>query len=200
MWLKLGGVRLHVSFLFAAFLAFGLQGTARTELLPFLLSAVFHECAHALALRRCGVRELTLFLLPGGARLESGGMGSLPDGKLAAAALAGPVCNFAQAGVAALMNRYDPLPFLAAAVRVNLTLGAGNLLPLSFLDGGAALEALCWKYRKKAPPGQDITDLLLTAGLVFLSAGFLLSGRHAETLLAFTGYCLFYQLGRRARP
>jgi len=66
-------------------------------------------------------------------------------------ALAGPVCNFAQAlvwgvfGVSLALMHFDE-PFFtrmaAAGVGVNLVLGVLNLFPLPPLDGGRVLTAL----------------------------------------------------------
>ena len=200
MLLELGRLRLRVSVLFAAFLALMLQNEARRALGPLFLAASLHETAHLVFLRAFGCRDLTLSLLPGGARLEGNAMAALSYRQACAAALAGPCCNFLLAGAAALFLFFGESSFARAFLRVNLTLGGVNLLPFSFLDGGGALLALLSQYKKGAPPTLRASDLALTAALAALSAGLLLFRVHAEFLFAFTGYCILYQIFRRQNP
>lgn len=197
MRLKLGDLRLRVGFLFTAFLALAVQGGSRGVLLPLFFAALLHEAAHLVCLRKFGCRGLTLSLLPGGARLEGAAFAALSYRQALAAALAGPACNFMLAGLTALLGCVRPLPAARSFLRVNLMLGGVNLLPLSFLDGGAALSALLSQYKKEAPPSLRASDLILTAVLACLSAGLLVFHIRAEFLLAFTGYCIVYQLIRR---
>ena len=69
----------------------------------------------------------------------------------------------------------------------------GSLGPLFI----AALLALRAQYAKGAPPTLRASDLILTAALVFLSAGLLVFGARPRFLVAFTAYCAAYQLLRR---
>ena len=194
MWLKLGRLRVRCTFLFAVFLALLLQGPGRETLLLLLLFAALHECAHALLLLRFGCEGLTLTLLPGGLRLADDAFAGLSHRQTAAAALAGPVCNLLlAAGCAGLYIRLRQPCFLISA-RLNLLLCCGNLLPLSFLDGGAAFYALLSQYKKNAPRSPRGGDLLCSAALCLLCGGLLYARKRADFLLAFTGYCLSYQL------
>ena len=197
MQLKLGRLRLRVTFFFTAFLALVTYTPAGRSLAPLFVAALLHETAHLLVLRAFGCRDLSLILLPGGARLEGDAMTGLGYRRAAAAALAGPACNLLLAGCTALLMRVRPVSGGQAFVRVNLTLGGVNLLPLSFLDGGAALLALLSQHKKGVPPTLRTSDLMLTALLVCLSAGLPVFHIRADFLAAFTGYCLLYQILRR---
>lgn len=197
MWFKLKNLRIRLTFLFAVFFALTLQGRARGELFTLLLCAALHECAHAFLLLRFGCKNLTLTLLPGGLRLSDDAFASLSYRQMASAALAGPLCNFALAAAGAVLFLFLPREGLRRFITVNLLLGGGNLLPLSFLDGGAAFYALLSFYKKSAPPHIGGGDLLCTVALCFLCGGMLLLKKRADLLAAFTGYCLAYQLLRR---
>lgn len=124
-------------------------------------SVLLHELGHALVARRLGVgvRDITLWPLGGVAMLEG-----MPDDPAVegAVALAGPLVNFALAGlgivgllmlgVLSQMTSMAPfelgvVPVLGLLVWVNLVMGVFNLLPAFPMDGGKILRSLLARRR-----------------------------------------------------
>lgn len=140
MYIRLGRVRIHIGFPFAAFCAFAANSRLGESLTLVFVSALLHEAGHAAVLLGLGDRSLTLFLSPGGARIESRLSGALPYKNDIAAAAAGPLVNIAiAAGAAMLFSATGGERFIRAA-EANIALGAVNLLPMTFLDGGRILS------------------------------------------------------------
>ena len=191
MYLRLGSVRVHVTFLFAAAAAYIANTGRGEEIVIVFVSALLHECAHAVFLLSYGCRELTLELNPGGAKLRGAGLELLGAKQTLCAALAGPALNLLLAGALAVCRRLRPSPVFDEGCGVNLLLGGVNLLPLSFLDGGRALDCLLLLFSKQPPhpSRRRALDLLLLAALALFSAALLLCRRDAFFMLLFTAYC-----------
>lgn len=191
MYLEFPGVRIHISFFFAAALAFAVNSGRGRAVAVVFMSALVHECAHIFFLRRWGAGDLSVSLYPGGARISGGGWEALPYGAAAVAALAGPAVNFLLSGGCFRLFSVTGAALFREAAAVNLSLGALNLLPLSFLDGGRVLRSLLAGKQKKPAPlwlrrGVDLAVILLLAGLaVALTA----MGRDALFFLLFALYC-----------
>ncbi len=195
MYLKLPGVRVHVSFLFTAFLALVLRTGSGKDVAVVFASALAHEAAHLVCLLACGCRDLTLTLLPGGARIGGAGFGALPYKKATLCVLAGPAVNLVLAGTLFLCCRLWGAA-LTRAAEINLALGLGNLLPLSFLDGGRALRAAL-DAKRNAPVSAAAVGALDTAVLVFLCAAtavLTVLGADTSFLMLFTAYCIVSKL------
>lgn len=198
MYLRLGKVRLHVSFLFSAFIAFIIGREESSGLSVMFVSALLHELGHLIFLLSYGCENLTLGLYPGGARITGQGIDTLPYQKALVSVLAGPFVNLLLFGVltgAATLTDISDLDFAAG---INLKLALFNLLPLSFLDGGRALHYIfmltkndvLFLERKRAV---DIVVLLL---LAVLTAVIFLTGRDALFLAVFTVYCFLKICGK----
>ena len=194
MSIDCGPVRIRAGFLFFAWVAFLVccGGAGRLPLL--FLCAVWHEAGHAAALFLCGARRITVVLHPGGASIRDAGVSQLPYGRLCAAAFAGPAANLVAAGALRLAAVRSPSDAAAELVRIHLLLCCVNLLPLSFLDGGAGAAALYCALRKPdAPPDPAIPDLLTLAALCGGCVWLLAKRLPAWHALAFTGYCILYE-------
>ena len=191
MYFKLPGVRIKVTFLFAAALALALDAGRAAAVGTVFFSALLHECAHLALLLSYGEKDLTLLLLPGGARIENASLQLLPYKKLLVCALAGPAVNLLLAGALFLCAGRSGDAFFARAARVNLLLGGCNLLPVSFLDGGRALHAfLALKSKNPVPEGvRKVTDLAAVAALAAAAVFLWLTGRDALFFALFAGYC-----------
>ena len=191
MYLKLPGVKIHVTFLFAAALALAINAGRAEAVGTVFASALLHECAHLALLLSYGEKNLTLTLRPGGASIENASLSALPYQKLLVCALAGPAVNLTLAGLFFVCGQRFHGEFFGQAARVNLLLGGFNLLPLSFLDGGRALDCiLCLKRKSPVPGGvRRGIDVLVVSLLAAASVYLLFTGRDALFLLLFTAYC-----------
>ncbi len=191
MYLKLPRVTVRVTFLFAAALALA-ANTGRAEAVgTVFVSALLHECAHLALLLSYGEKDLTLLLLPGGARIENAALQALPYRKLLVCALAGPAVNLLLAGALYLCFLRSHGAFFLQAAEVNLLLGGCNLLPVSFLDGGRALESLVCLKRKSPVPlrVRRLTDICTVLLLAAASVRLWLTGRDAVFFGLFAAYC-----------
>jgi Zn-dependent protease len=181
--------------MFAAYTAFLFNTQKGRDLLLLLLCAAAHETGHIAALMRFGVKNVTVELHPGGAALKNAGLEMLPYSRAAVAALAGPAVNAVSFAVFFLLYRLLHVEVFSELYKINLVLGAVNLLPLSFLDGGTALRSVISLVKKDgAPPDMAAVDLITLIIMSFLCAAAVLSGRQAYYAIAFTGYCIVYFL------
>ena len=198
MYLDFGKVRVHVSFPFAAVLAYALNTGRGEGLLTLFVCALLHECAHAVFLLGFGCRGLTLELRPGGARLKSEGAQRMSARQTLCAVLAGPAVNLLLAAALFVCRTLRPSFVFDAGVRVNLLLGGLNLLPISFLDGGRALDCLFLLVAgRPAPPGlAAAADLAVTSLLGLMCAYLFACGRDAFYLALFTAYCIAAAFGK----
>lgn len=142
----------------------------------FFASVLLHELGHSvLALReKVPVKSITLFIFGGVAQI-----GSEPPtaGAEFRIAIAGPLVSFALAalfaGLGAVLSGVDSLSAsLAYLGRINLLLGAFNLIPGFPLDGGRVFRALLWKTRGNF---RSATKWASRAGRV-VAFGFILYG------------------------
>lgn len=190
MYLRLRRVKIHVTFFFAAALAFALNSENAARVGAVFAGALLHECAHLALLLSYGCTGLTLTLRPGGAVISGAGAEMLPPQKLLVAVLAGPAVNLTLAGALALCARRWRAGPLYYAAGVNLLLGAANLLPLGFLDGGRALACLRAVKGKDVPPrAAAAADILTLVFLCALTAAAALAGRDPLFSAMFTAYC-----------
>lgn len=149
-------------------------------------SLVFHEFAHSLVSRRYGIpiSSITLFIFGGVAQLDK--EPSSPKAEFLAA-IAGPLSSFAlSAGLyLAFEVGYQiqfPLPVLGVLgclAVANSLLGGFNLIPAFPLDGGRALRAGLWHWKKDfrratqwaSRVGSIFGLLLILSGLAYLITG-----------------------------
>lgn len=159
----------------------GLSGTV--FILALFACVVLHEFGHSLTAKRFEVetRDITVYPIGGIASLES--MPSKPDQELQVA-LAGPVVNFAIAGILAIVLKLTGTfdlqalrnftltsnSFVEKLMIANLALAAFNLIPAFPMDGGRVLRALLAMKIKslKATKIAAKTGQLLAIAFVFL--------------------------------
>lgn len=194
MYLKLGKIRIHITFAFAAFAAFAANSDAGERLTLIFASALLHECVHLCFLIGYGCRNIRLTLRPGGAAISCAGTELLNARKSVPVFLSAPLMN-AVLGAALffLAGRFSSEALLTAA-RINLRLGAVNLLPVSFLDGGRALKAVLDARKSEAvslrvSAAADAGSLTLLAAY---TATLALTRRPWGGAAVFTGYCLVF--------
>jgi len=155
-----------------------------------------HEFGHALVASRFGIQAKNIILLPIGGIASIEKFPGNPKQELAIS-IAGPMVNFAIAGILALflhpfMFLWETPPdvsithghdFLYNLYAVNIGLAAFNLIPAFPLDGGRILRALLGfklNYIRAttivATLGKIIAGLFIVAGLVFFNLVLLVIG------------------------
>jgi Zn-dependent protease len=120
----------------------GMQGVA--FLLAVFATVVIHELAHSVVAIRLGGSVKSILLLPIGGVAQ---MDRMPEGPRAEMliAISGPLVNFAIAGLFFLLMYAGYLShasFFRDFIRVNLLIGAFNLLPAFPMDGGRIFRSL----------------------------------------------------------
>lgn len=131
---------MHVHSTFLILLVFfALTGNLLWPLFIFTM-VVLHELGHALAARQFGIgtRDITLYPMGGVAALNRPAHNVKEELAITAA---GPLVNFALAGVAWFGAPYLGM-FAYPLFMVNMGLGLFNLLPAFPMDGGRILRAL----------------------------------------------------------
>lgn len=178
------GMRLRVHPLTPLMLALIYVLSGGQALIPSLIALGAHESAHLLLALRLRARVDEIELMPFGAAIRLYELWETSPGALIAIALAGPGMNLAAASLLALGLYAFPAEAFALIplIRMNLAIGAVNLLPALPLDGGRALCALMALRmdRHRAVRIGVILGRVLAAGIL-LFAGFLcLSGERLQ--------------------
>lgn len=149
-------------------------------------SLVFHEFAHSLVAKRYGIpiSNITLFLFGGVARMDK----EPPSPKAEfLMAITGPLSSFALGACLYLAfeigyQTHFPLPalgVLGCLAFANSLLGGFNLIPAFPLDGGRALRAGLWHWKKDfrratqwaSRAGSLLGFLLMLSGLAYVFTG-----------------------------
>ena len=189
-------IRIHLSFaLLLLFIGFSerlthipvdpVRGTALVAII--FGSVVLHELGHALVGRVSGVPARAIVLLPiGGVTIFDEAQPSVaPDWKRdVKIAVAGPLVNFAVAGIAAIVvavaipqSRLWADPHVASnnlphsLVWANLWLGGFNLLPAYPLDGGRVLRAVYSRSMDQIGATRKAVSIGRGFAIVFFLAG-----------------------------
>jgi Zn-dependent protease len=140
-----------------------------------LAVVAFHEAGHAMAMRFAGYRDVNVFFVPFVGALTVGrDMGASVKQRLAVM-LAGPVPGLWLAVVVfVLLHQYDTLSFLKPLAVALLLVNGLNLLPLTPLDGGRALELVTSPDSVLRIGIQGASGLGLLGLGVFFTDGFLI--------------------------
>lgn len=194
MSVKLFGVRLHIGVFAAAAIACLINYGNPSLYAVGFCSVVLHEAVHLLLMRAFGCRRPSVEVLPGGVRIRDEDFTRLGYIPTAVCLLGAPVANLLAAGVFFLCLKITSTSseWLSKASLVNIGLGAVNLLPLSILDGGSALENLLRGVgrEKTALRAARICDLLCLSALGTLILLTFVRRRPSVPLLLFFIYCL----------
>lgn len=144
-----------------------------------LLACACHEFGHWWMIHILGGQVRQLRLSGKGAELSLSGVHPLSPPQMCLSALAGPMVNLllAMASIFGARHGYGGRLYFFAGL--NLGLAGFNLLPISWLDGGKALEGfLCWigleeKAQRILRGCSDCVVLLLflLGGVLFLESG-----------------------------
>lgn len=201
MYVKFGGISIFISFSFAVFLAVAANITGGRNLLLSLLFSFLHETVHLIFLCFSGLKRAEIRLYPAGIKICSEGMNLLSYRKTVISALSAPVFNLLSGAVFLFLQMKTGDDIFLTCSAVNFILGSINLLPLSFLDGGRALEAIlsCKISAERVRHIMNICgiwSLALLFSLVFI--GFV-TGKVQLFLLFFCVYCLMGTLSSKSK-
>ncbi len=141
--IKLAGIKFKLNLLFLfVLIMFALSGLFIKASLTFLIVFI-HELAHTITAKRLEVNVNEIELLPFGGVAKFKDLIQLEPRKEIKVALAGPILNFTLVLIALLLLRYNIITtrYGIFFIRLNLTIGLFNLLPIFPLDGGRVLRA-----------------------------------------------------------
>ena len=148
------GLQTHMYWLMGAAGAVGL-----------FVSIILHELSHSVVATRYGLpmKGITLFIFGGVAEMRDEPANPKVEFLMA---IVGPIASFfiaflcaATAGFVVPAGRYElPRAVLEYLAFINLALGTFNLLPAFPLDGGRALRALLWSWKKNLGQATKISS------------------------------------------
>ena len=177
MKFKIFGVKIYVSFLFAAVVAF-MIATDRTGLiLPTLFAVTIHEGGHLFAMWLVGCQPKSVRLLPATVQITRK-MATKKGGELIVCAF-GPACNLFMFGLLYLnYSLYKSNTSLYLAL-LNLIVCLYNLLPVKGLDGGTLLKAVLEQFLNERKTNIVLATVSLSlAGIItFFGVYLTLCGR-----------------------
>jgi len=166
--------------------------------LLFFGSVLAHELGHsAIALRnKIPVKGITLFIFGGVSQISQEPLSPGVEFRLAAA---GPLTSFALGGLfGAAWLIFQSIPVLAAPslylMRINILLGAFNMIPGFPLDGGRVLHSIVWwltKNERLATRAATLSGEVIAFG--FVAVGLFMMFNHQllnGIWLAFIGWFL----------
>lgn len=147
----------------------------KESLLPvILLSILFHELGHYIAIRLSGgkIKRLSLTLIGAALEFDSSAMSYVTEVR---AALAGPAVSLITAWLASFAGKFTQWSWLNTFAGISLVFGLFNLLPIFPLDGGRALYyALLDRFPVETADRIRLFIGMLMA-LLLLCAGFYLA-------------------------
>lgn len=158
MCFTIGSVKIHIGFLFSAAVCLYLNSSYSSLFIAAFVSALLHEMMHLAFLISYGCKNIELILLPSGAKISGASLNTLGYRQSVAVCLSAPVLNILLSVLLFFVYRIFGNMKILQIAEINFLLGAVNLLPMSFLDGGRALFSfLCIKK-----------DLSLAGNILFI--------------------------------
>lgn len=139
MCFTIGSVKIHIGFLFSAAVCLYLNSSYSSLFIAAFISALLHEMMHLAFLISYGCKNIELVLLPSGAKISDASLNTLGYRQNIAVSLSAPVLNIVLSVLLFLGYRIFTNMKILQTAEINFLLGAVNLLPMSFLDGGRAL-------------------------------------------------------------
>lgn len=194
---RIAGVKIRVNLFFLLLaIIYALLGLG-LEITIIVASLLVHEMAHTLVALLLGVKVRDIEILPfgGQARIEDF-TGLEPDVEIYIA-LAGPLVSLFLAALCYFIFPWPNQQMVSFLIRLNLCLGAFNLLPALPLDGGRILRAALSPSRgfKKATRQAALMGQML--GTVLTGAGIYLCFRNWPGInLIVIGIFLFWAARR----
>ena len=171
MTIRLGNITVRISFLFAVFFAVAANITGGQNILLSFLFSFIHEAVHLVFLYFSGIKSAELIFLPGGIKIVCKGLSLLSYKKTVICSLCAPVFNIAAGAFFYVSYRFLHKEMLLLCCVINLAAGIINLMPMRFLDGGRATEALLLK-RYDTAGAEKIMSALSSLSVIFLFSMF----------------------------
>lgn len=166
---RVSGIKIEVSFLFAAIIAL-LFITDKTGLFaPSFLACLIHETGHLAAMKAVKSQVKSISLKPAAVEITRSPCKSAKSIMIIQAS--GPLSNITVFAVFLILSFSVHCETLLIFAVINLAYGAFNLLPVKGLDGGNLLYTLVCRFHgaKKAETALFITTALAAVFAVFLS-------------------------------
>lgn len=191
VYIDAGKIRMHISPSFAVFLALCTNiSEGRMYLLSFLCAAA-HEMTHLLCLFYYGCEKAYMDFYPGGIRLHAVGFSSLSYKKTVICTLSAPFMNIFSGILWLTANKLFFSEVCRDMAYINFIMSGINLLPMPFLDGGRALNAVLMNFLEPVRASR-ILSVLAAGALLSLAAVFfitVITGKIYFSLLIFLVYC-----------
>lgn len=192
MYIKAGRLQIHIGVPAAAFIALAANSIPGKIYIFALLSMLFHEAVHIICLFLCGCKAVSLKIYPGGIKLSADGINMLSYSQSFFCAISAPLMNLASGLLLlCICGFFSGGPLLGFSA-VNIAVGAVNLIPLPFLDGGRALEAAALLKCKNPDAAVYIADCASVFSVIFIFVILLLCllrRKYFFVILFFAVYC-----------
>lgn len=200
MRLRIGRVKIEISFAFAVLLALILGCSDGAGFGISFLCCCIHEALHLLLFALSGAYPKSISLGAAGMRMDFGGCIPVSFVREAVACAVPPVINTVLGGIFAyLYSRGNPVFLIPAAA--NIVLGAVNLLPVRALDGGRALWCLTASFF--SPSAADtvlgVSEALTVPVLVLAALRSLIINPGNFSVPVLCVYVLILTLGKKYR-
>jgi len=169
MKFKISGIKIEVSFLFAAIIAL-LFITDKTGLFaPSFLACASHEAGHLFAMKAVKVQIKSISLKPAAGEITRKSRQNTKS--IIIIQISGPLANIALFALFLILFKAFNYDILLIFALINLAYGAFNLLPVKGLDGGNLIYTLICRFHgaRKAETALFITTALAAAFAVFLT-------------------------------
>lgn len=153
MNIKIFGIRIEISYLFACAVVLFIANDRTGILIPMTLSILLHEIIHILFLNLFGCRVDRISFTIGKLGVEYSG--NISKIKMIVSVLSGPLVNLLLAFVGLVVK--SDVWFC-----VNIILAFYNLLPASGLDGGTILESILGCFLK----GKTVRIILIVCSVL----------------------------------
>lgn len=191
MCIETGQISLNIRVSFVLFFALVANSADGISFVITFISAFFHELVHLFFLFRFGCRNAVIDFCPGGIKIKAEGFSMLSYSKTVICSLSAPVMNILAGALFFLLWKIRETDIYYIVFVVNAVMGAGNLLPLAFLDGGRALNSFLLKYIKEEKAVKICDFISVVTLLMMIGAFFMLlkTGKNYIFLLFFFFYC-----------
>lgn len=186
------GISVNLSFTFFALIIFVTATNNTTEILPCFLCSLFHECGHFAALIFLGEKNIVMNIGFFGGEIKRLDGIKTNYKKECVVHLAGPFINI----ILAVISR---LFLFSELFSINASIGIFNLLPISCLDGGRALNSLLSAHLSERTSSiiSNVISYCICIPLILLSVILLINNKGNLQLTLILVYILFLLIAKK---